>query len=95
MSGKEPPVLTISEVAELLGSGVKPKTVSQYLLESRAEIGKTVKRKGRYADHPFPEPDGRIGRAPWWLPSRRTEILTWAAERPGQGVGGGRPRSSE
>lgn len=89
MAEGKPPVLTIAEVAALLGPSIKPKTVSQYLSESRPKKG----RKGRYEEHPFPEPDGRIGRAPWWLPSRETEILTWAAERPGQGVGGGRPRS--
>ena len=83
------------DVAQLLGSGIKGKTVSTYLYESRATVGKGSKeRRGRYAGHPFPAPDGYQGKAPWWRKERRAEILTWAAERPGQGVGGGRPRSS-
>lgn len=82
-------MMLIADVAALLGEGVKPKTVSQYLAESRTGLGRDGKRKGRYADHPFPEPDGRVGRAPWWRLERRAEILAWAAERPGQGAGGG------
>lgn len=75
-------MLDRTAVAKILG--VQPKTVSQYLLESRGE--------GRYADHPFPTPDGRIGGGPYWLRKREREIRRWAADRPGQGVGGGRPR---
>jgi hypothetical protein len=49
--------------------------------------------RSRYADsHPFPEPDVVIGRTPGWSPDRRAEIEQWAAARPGQGAGGGRPR---
>ena len=36
-----------------------------------------------------PQPDGHLGRTPWWS---QTTIDTWKAARPGQGVGGGRPR---
>lgn len=85
-------MLLIEDVAGLLGPGIKPKTVSQYLSESRQEP-RPDGTKRRYADHPFPAPDGRVGRAPWWRRERRAEILAWAAERPGQGAGGGRPRS--
>lgn len=47
----------------------------------------------RYADtHPFPAPDGTIGRSPYWLPDREQEIRDWDKSRPGQGSGGGRPR---
>jgi len=84
MSDKEMPVLDRSAVATILG--VRPKTISQYLVESRGE--------GRYADHPFPQPDGYIGRGPWWHLGREKDIRTWAAARPGQGAGGGRPRKS-
>jgi hypothetical protein len=75
------PVLTRDAVAKILG--VLPKSVSQYLVES--------KEGGKYASRPFPAPDGRIGRSPWWQPSRETEIRAWADGRVGRGVGGGRP----
>ena len=78
-------MLDRSAVAAILG--VQPKTISQYLVESRGE--------GRYAERPFPAPDGYIGRGPWWRLERETEIRRWAAERPGQGVGGGRPRKTK
>ncbi|MFB6392708.1 hypothetical protein [Polymorphospora lycopeni] len=78
------PVLDRKAVAELLG--LEPKSISQYLFESRPG--------GRYEHHPFPAPDDRIGRAPWWRPERADEIREWAANRPGQGAGGGRPRRS-
>ncbi|WP_410633851.1 hypothetical protein [Amycolatopsis sp. cmx-4-83] len=49
--------------------------------------------RSRYAgSHPFPEPDVVIGRTPGWAPGRKAEIEQWAAARPGQGAGGGRPR---
>ncbi|MEU2169596.1 hypothetical protein ACH47V_26450 [Micromonospora chersina] len=80
----EQPFLNREAVAVLLG--VEPKTISQYLTESRPG--------GRYAQHPFPAPGGRLGRAPWWHPGRADEIRDWDAEWPGQGVGGGCPRST-
>jgi hypothetical protein len=39
-----------------------------------------------------PAPDGHLGRTPWW---RRETVEQWQASRPGQGVGGGRPRKVE
>ncbi len=52
--------------------------------------------RSRYAEsHPFPEPDVIIGRTPGWSPGRRSEIEQWAAARPGQGAGGGRPSKSD
>lgn len=77
-------MLDIRGVAAILG--VRPKTVSQYLTESKGE--------GRYAGHPFPSPNGYIGKSPWWMRRRVAEIRKWAQRRPGQGAGGGRPRKS-
>jgi hypothetical protein len=84
MTDKESPVLDRAAVAAILD--VKPKTISQYLVESSGE--------GRYASHPFPTPDGTIGRGPYWHRERETEIRAWADARPGRGAGGGRPRIS-
>jgi hypothetical protein len=80
----EQPFLNRDAVAALLD--VEPKTISQYLTESRSG--------GRYERHPFPAPDGRLGRAPWWYTGRADEIRDWDARRPGQGAGGGRPRAA-
>jgi hypothetical protein len=40
----------------------------------------------------LPVPDGHAGRAPWWY---ETTIIGWEEQRPGQGIGGGRPPKSE
>ncbi len=49
--------------------------------------------RSRYKDtHPCPEPDAMTGRTPGWLPNREAEWRTWEDTRPGQGMGGGRPR---
>ena len=45
--------------------------------------------KGALARYRLPEPDVRIGRTRGWLPET---IDRWNAQRPGRGVGGGRPR---
>lgn len=94
MADKDYPVMNITEVAALLGPTIKPKTVSQYLAESKPSVGPTG-RKGRYADHPFPAPDKRMGKSPTWLRERAAEIIEWRDSRPGQGAGGGRPRQSD
>ncbi len=78
---EEPPVLDRAAVARLLR--VAPATVAHYQRESKAG--------GRYAKHPFPEPDGRVSRAPYWLASRAEEILKWDEDRVALGAGG-RPR---
>jgi hypothetical protein len=78
------PVLDTKAVGAILG--VKPKTISQYLVESNPG--------GRYASHPFPTPHGRIGNSPYWLPGQTDEIRQWDATRVGQGKGGGRPRKN-
>lgn len=41
------------------------------------------------AVYDLPEPDVRIGRTRGWRPET---IDRWNAQRPGRGVGGGRPR---
>jgi hypothetical protein len=99
MADRERPFMNREDVAELLGPTIKGKTVSTYLYESQAEIGKPdaagKRRRGRYADHPFPRPNGYNGKIPWWGLERAKEILTWRDTRPGQGAGGGRPRQSD
>jgi len=72
-------VLDAGEIAAILG--FSRMTVHKYLWESHPG--------GRYGSHPFPAPDGRIGRSPYWTPGRIAEIREWAAGRKGQGVGGG------
>ncbi|KAA8828303.1 hypothetical protein [Bifidobacterium tissieri] len=41
------------------------------------------------ASYRLPDPDAMIGRTRGWLPETIDE---WNANRPGRGVGGGRPR---
>lgn len=41
------------------------------------------------ASYDLPKPDVTIGRTRGWLPDT---IDQWNAQRPGRGVGGGRPR---
>ena len=90
MADEELPVLTIRDVAKLLD--VSPGAISKYLAESRQ--GERADGKPyRYAGHPFPPPDGRLGSAPWWKPARADEIRAWAAGRAGQGAGGGPSRT--
>lgn len=43
------------------------------------------------SDGRLPEPDAMLGMAPRWRPET---IDTWHANRPGRGVGGGRPRKN-
>lgn len=51
--------------------------------------------RSRYKDtHPCPEPDAVIGRTAGWLPTREAEWRAWDTARPGQGMGGGRPRKT-
>lgn len=92
------PVLTVKDVARILGeyrpipkkptiknptmerstAPLSTKSVSQYLVES--------KPGGRYAEHPFPQPAGRIGQWPYWLPTQEREIRAWAENRLGSGA---------
>jgi hypothetical protein len=57
---------------------------------SVATVTKYRNKNGRYADHPFPEPDGYISGAPYWFGNRMDEVERWNLARPGQGAGGGR-----
>jgi hypothetical protein len=74
-------VLGIADVGEILK--LSPETITRYMRESRGD--------GRYVDHPFPAPDGRVSNSPYWLPVRVEELRNWRSSRPGRGVGGGRP----
>lgn len=86
-------MLTAKDVGRILGeyrprpkdpnkkpntSPLSPKSVSQYLVES--------KPRGRFAKHPFPKPAGRVGQWPYWLPEQEREIREWAAGRAGAGA---------
>lgn len=76
--------LTTADLAELLG--VKPATVR--FLRAQSKPG------GRYDGDPFPEPDLTIAQSPAWKADRVDEIKAWNGRRPGQGMGGGRPRKT-
>lgn len=85
--------------ADVQGAQVQPRTISQHLYESRAEVGRGGnRRRGKFADDPFPPPDGYLGKAPWWDRSREPEIRAWFGRHPrrskGDGIGG-RPRKAE
>lgn len=73
---EEPTMLTMADVGELLGVDVA--TVRRYRMADRARYG-------------FPEPDGVLGRTPWWS---RATIDAWVAARPGKGAGAGRPKKA-
>ena len=86
IAGTRPPaVLDRAAVATRLG--VEPESVTQYLYRTRQRL--TENRPLRIWDMPLP--DGYIGQSPWWYEST---IAAWLASRPGQGVGGGRPRKT-
>ena len=75
--GDAAPAIIMLTVADVAARlGVKPRTVEAYR---------------HHPQYGFPEPDGRLGRTPWWLPAT---IDTWQEGRPGQGRGGGRPRKT-
>jgi len=78
-------VLSTVDVGRILGEErqdgktgpIPAATVRQYLADSRS--GR------RFPGHPFPEPDGRIGRSPAWNKDREQEIREWARTRLGAG----------
>lgn len=76
------PFLTREAVGKL--GGVGKETVSRYL--TRSNPG------GPYADDPFPAPDGKYGKAPWWRFGREDEIRAWFERRKDRSGVGGRPR---
>lgn len=47
--------------------------------------------RGAFMSLKLPEPDAYVGKARGWLPET---IDQWNANRPGRGVGGGRPRKN-
>lgn len=83
--------------AEVQGAPLQPKTISQHMYESRPEVGRDAPRPGKFADDPFPAPDGYLGKAPWWDKGREQEIRGWFERHPrrvkGDGIGG-RPRAA-
>lgn len=91
------PFLRITDVAAI--GGVQPRAISEYLTQSRPEVGKGAKRRpGKYAHDPFPAPDlPRIGKAACWSLEREADIRAWFGRHPrrmkGDGIGG-RPRKS-
>lgn len=54
-----------------------------------AHLGVTLRTIYSYKKRDLPAPDGHLGNVPWWSPDT---IRRWAKQRPGRGVGGGRPR---
>ena len=69
-----------------------PAIIMLTVADVAARLGVQRRTVEAYRHHPqygFPEPDGRLGRTPWWWPAT---IDTWQKGRPGQGRGGGRPR---
>jgi len=66
------------DVGRLIGAGIAPASVTKYLRESRPG--------GRYAKHPFPDPDGTVQGCYFWLKSRAGEITEWDAGRPKRGT---------
>jgi hypothetical protein len=83
------PFLNRDAVARI--GGVKPGTVSRHLERSRPG------QRHALAGDPFPVPDGREGKAPWWRLEREPEIRAWFERHqpvsPGRGWGG-RPRKA-
>ncbi|MGW5259666.1 hypothetical protein ACWEQG_01745 [Microbispora sp. NPDC004025] len=70
---------TMQDIADYLG--VQLRTVHTYRHRgAKGEAGG------------LPAEDKMMGRTPVWKPAR---IIRWDKDRPGQGVGGGRPRKSE
>lgn len=76
--------LDISDIARLLGIGVP----SARTYNARARQNE---RDGQPKPGDLPPPDRHFGRSPAWKAETITE---WMKQRPGQGVGGGRPRGS-
>ena len=61
--------------------------------EVAAHLGVTPATVRKYASTGrLPVPDGRVAASPWWSPDT---IRAWQAQRPGRGVGGGRPRKRD
>ena len=74
-------LLDIAKVAEVIG--VSPRTVSSYATRARRRREAGTSRPGDFPPH-----DSTFGRTPVW---HRDTIRKWIEDRPGKGVGGGRP----
>lgn len=77
-----PKLLTVGDVAESLG--LKQRTIRNYHAVATRRRRDDTTRRGD-----FPPPDLFVGRTPVW---KTSTITAWQRRRPGQGVGGGRPR---
>jgi predicted DNA-binding transcriptional regulator AlpA len=77
-----PKLLDVAAVADLLG--LEQRTVRNY-----HHTAARNRRDGATRPGDFPEPDAVFGRSPVW---KASTIQAWERRRPGQGVGGGRPR---
>jgi predicted DNA-binding transcriptional regulator AlpA len=80
-----PKLLDLKGVASELGLALK--TVRHY-----HHMAAKHRREGTPHAGDFPEPDMMFGRSPVW---KQATINHWLRHRPGQGVGGGRPRKGE
>lgn len=79
-------LITIEQIAGLVG--VKPTTIRVY-----HSLATRRRREGiKPLPGDMPAPDQRFGVIPVW---DRATITEWISRRPGQGVGGGRPRMKD
>jgi predicted DNA-binding transcriptional regulator AlpA len=56
------------------------KAVAELLGISAATVSRMLNDRSNRNRYDFPEPDGRIGRSPWWW---STTIMQWRKKRPG------------
>lgn len=77
--------LDMQAIADRLG--VKRDSVHVYHTRAKRNRAAGTPKPGD-----LPEPDGQFGNSPVWLVET---IERWVNERPGQGVGGGRPWHKE
>lgn len=75
MSKQPVSVLDIEDVGALLD--ISPATVRSNLRDSRQATETRTGKPGRYADRPFPKPDGRVGGNLWWATGREAELKDW------------------
>lgn len=77
-----PTLLDIRAVAAAL-------TLTERTVRNYHQLAERRRREGTSRPGDFPPPDQRFGRTPVW---KASTIRQWKTHRPGQGVGGGRPR---
>lgn len=93
----------LPDLAEIFG--VKAKTISDHLSESRAIVGgkrSAVTRPGKWAHDPFPAPDDyvrRRGLRPWWSKGRLPLVREWFGRHKrrqvGDSIGGPKEAAAE